>query len=154
MISVYRLINWRGLHRCHYWPIHLYWVYMLRFALGLLYFLRFHVVFLFVKSYVGRKICALASHLHVFVSSQRGAVKILVWGGGGGGVRLKDFRTGEGLPIWGWGSFCFGVSTPLHAIDKIYCSGAVTIVLEKTWNNSLTDEVESPSHWQMNLAIL
>ena len=49
---------------------------MLRFALGLLYFLRFHVVFLFVKSYVGRKICALASHLHVFVSSQRGAVKI------------------------------------------------------------------------------
>ena len=61
---------------------------MLRFALGLLYFLRFHVVFLFVKSYVGRKICALASHLHVFVSSQRGAVKILGLG--------RDYRFGDG----------------------------------------------------------
>ena len=105
---------------------------MLRFALGLLYFLRFHVVFLFVKSYVGRKICALASHLHVFVSSQRGGVKSFSMGWVVGGVRLKDFRTGAELPIWGWGSFCFGVSTPLHAMGKIYCSGAVKIVLENT----------------------
>ena len=32
----------------------------------LLHFFRFHFVFLFVKSYVGWEVCALASHLHVF----------------------------------------------------------------------------------------
>ena len=89
-----------------------------------------------------------------FCFQSEGGSKNFSMGWGGGGVRLKDFRTGEGLPIWGWGSFCFGVSTPLHAMGKIYCSGAVKIVLENTWNNSLTDEVESPCHWQMNLAIL
>ena len=77
---------------------------MLRFALGLLYFLRFHVVFLFVKSYVGRTICALASHLHVFVSNQRGVVKSFSMGWVGGGVRLKDFRTG-GVTDLGAGVF-------------------------------------------------
>ena len=70
---------------------------MLRFALGFLCFLRFHVVFLFVKSYVGRKICALASHLHVFGSSQRWGVKSFSMGWVGCGVRLKDFRTGGGV---------------------------------------------------------
>ena len=54
---------------------------MLRFVLGLLHFLRFHLVFLFVKSYVGFKVCALASHLHVFCfQSKRGSKMFEDWG--------------------------------------------------------------------------
>ena len=65
---------------------------MLRFALGFLYFFRFHFVFLFVKSYVGWEICALASHLHVFCFQLEGGVKKSLRT-----VGLKKFRTG------GWG---------------------------------------------------
>ena len=72
---------------------------MLRFARGLLYFFRFHFVFLFVKSYVGWEICTLASHLFCFQSE--GGVKIL---------GLVGVVTNLG------GIFVGGVSTPLHAM--------------------------------------
>ena len=49
---------------------------MLRFALGLLYFFRFHFVFLFVKSYVGWEICAFTAHLHVFCFQLEGQQKV------------------------------------------------------------------------------
>ena len=59
---------------------------MLRFVLDLLYFFRFYFVFLFVKSYVGREFCALASHLHVLLFPIGGGVKsVKTWGGVGGG---------------------------------------------------------------------
>ena len=105
------LINWRGLHLSHIWTIHLYWVYMLRFALGLLYFFRFDFAFLFVKSYVGWEICALASHLVFCFQSEGGVKSLRTWGRGG------NFRTGgvTNLGIWGGGIFA-GVSNPLHAM--------------------------------------
>ena len=65
---------------------------MLRFVLSLLYFFRFHFVFLFVKSDVGGEVCALASHLHANCFQTRGRRGSLRAGGGGGGS--KHFRTG------------------------------------------------------------
>ena len=80
---------WRGLHLFHIWNIHLHWVKMLRFLLGLLYFFRFHFVFLFAKSYVWWKVCALGSHLHAFCFQSGESKKFDDWG------ELKNFRTGE-----------------------------------------------------------
>ena len=108
MISAYRLINWRGSHFSHIWTIHLYWVKMLKLLLGLLYFFRFHFVFLFLKSYVRWEVCPLASYLHVFCfQSER-------W--------VKSLRTGEVKKMLGlgWGYFCWGRGSvpPWHTMDK------------------------------------
>ena len=94
---------------------------MLRFVLGLLYFFRFHFVFLFVKSYVGSEVCALASHL-VFCFQSEGRSQTFENLGGGG---VKIFRA-QGLPIWGGGTFIWR-SVPHYmpsffsAINHIYC---------------------------------
>ena len=89
------------IHSGNIWTIHLYWVQMLRFVIGLLYFFRFHFVFLFVKIYVGWEVCALASHLHVFCFQSEGGVKHLRTRGGGG---VKNFRSE--------GSLLLGASVP------------------------------------------
>ena len=71
-------------------------------------FLQISVFFLFVKSYVGWEICALASRLHVFVSI-------------GGESKKKNFRTGEVTDLREV-IFAGRVSTPLHAmcLDYMY----------------------------------
>ena len=63
---------------------------MLRFILVMLYFFRFHFVFLFPE------VRALASHLYVFCFQSEGVIKSLKTGG------LKNFRIG-GLPFFFWG---------------------------------------------------
>ena len=71
---------------------------MLRFVLGLLYFFRFHFVFVVFFSYVGWEVCAFASHVNAFCfQSKGGRVKCLRTGGWG----LKDFRTGVVLLLGG-----------------------------------------------------
>ena len=60
---------------------------MLRFTLVMLYFFRFHFVFLFPE------VRALASHLYVFCFQSEGGIKSLRTGG------LKKFRIG-GLPFF------------------------------------------------------
>ena len=59
---------------------------MLRFVLGLLYFFKFQFAFLFIKSYVGWEVCALALHLHVFLFPL--GSKLFEDGGGGGRTGL------------------------------------------------------------------
>ena len=72
---------------------------MLRFALDSLYFFRFHFVVFLVKSYVGLEICALISHLHVFLFPVEGGSKKL----GGGGLKFLElgglFLLGGQYPI-------------------------------------------------------
>ena len=103
------------MHLFHIWNIHLYWVKMLRFLLGLLYFFRFHFVFLFAKSYVWWEVCALASHLHAFCFQSGESKKFDDWG------ELKIFRTGEVTDLGKGVIFTGGgVSTPLHAMRKMY----------------------------------
>ena len=109
------LINWRGLHLSHIWTIHLYWVEILRFVLGLLCFFRFQFLFLLVKSYVGWKVCALASHLHDFCFQSEGGV--------------KNLKTRGGITIWGY--FCWGVSTPA----KIEVHFIIYVKVKWTSNN-------------------
>ena len=75
---------------------------MLRFVLGLLYFFRFHFVFLFVKSYVGSEVCALASHL-VFCFQLEGRSQTFENLGGGGlkFLGLRGYQFGEGVLLFG-----------------------------------------------------
>ena len=73
---------------------------MLRFALGLQYFSRFHFVLLFAKNFVGLEICVLALRLHVFCFQLEGGVKSLRTGG------LKILGLGGGYRFGG-GYFCW-----------------------------------------------
>ena len=111
------LISWRGLHLSYIWTIQLWLrlrLTMLRLALGFRYFLWYHFVFLFVKSYAGWDICVSASHLHVYCFQLEGGVKSLRTGG------LKSVRTGW-LLIWRGGYFCLGGGggTPLHTLVMV-----------------------------------
>ena len=69
-------------------------------VLGLLYFFRFHFVFLFVKSYVGWEVSALVSHVNVFCFQSKGgeSKKFEDWGcqkilGLGGGYLFEEGAT-------------------------------------------------------------
>ena len=78
--------------------------------------------FLFVDSYVGQEVCALASHLFCFqskggVKSLRPSRELVVLGLGRG--ELKDLGKGGGLKILGLGGYHFferEVSTSLPAM--------------------------------------
>ena len=70
------MINWRGLHLSHIWTIHLFWVYMLRFALGLLYFFRYHFVFLLVNVMLDERFVYLLHIFMFFASSWKGEQKV------------------------------------------------------------------------------
>ena len=69
-------------------------IYFRGISSDLLYFFRFYFIFLFVKSYVGWEVCALASHLfvsHVLCFQlERGVKSLRIWGGGWGG-ELKNY---------------------------------------------------------------
>ena len=108
-VSVFTgLINWRGLKRFAAFSYLIsYLNHSFISSLNVKVCIRF-IVFLqislclFVKSYVGREVCALASHVMFFVSSREGVrVKSLRtgggygggWGGGGGGGRSVPHYT-------------------------------------------------------------
>ena len=80
------LINWRGLHLSHIWTIHLYGVLMLRFVLCLLYFFRFHFLYIYQELCWMRGLCI---SFPCFLFPVGGAVKNLRTRG------LKDIRTGR-----------------------------------------------------------
>lgn len=75
---------------------------MLRFILVMLYFFRFHFVFLFPE------VRALASHLYVFCFQSEGVIKSLKTGG------LKNFRIG-GLPFF-WGGVRVSTLVPHYML--------------------------------------
>ena len=82
-------------------------------------FLQISLTFLFLKSYVGWEICALASHLHVFCFQLEGGVKSLRTGGGG----LKNLGLGGYYFGGGGGIFVVGASTPIicHGTERKRC---------------------------------
>ena len=84
-----------------------YWVKVLRFVLGLLYFFRFHFVFSYLLTVMLDY--RFVHLLHIFISfvfSQRG-VKSL------GAARLKNFRTARLIVLGGVFLLVRGVSTPI-----------------------------------------
>ena len=96
-VSVFTgLINWRGLKRFAAFSYLIsYLNHSFISSLNVKVCIRF-IVFLqislclFVKSYVGWEVCALASHVNVFCFQSRGG-------------KSKKFEDWGGLPIWGGG---------------------------------------------------
>ena len=96
-------------------------------------FLQISLSFLFVKSYVGWEVCALASHLHVFVSSRRRGggrgqgKKFKDWGGEGKGV--KKFRTWRVTDLRGY--FCWGGQYPVtcHVYYHLFIIAITCIII-------------------------